>query len=127
MQQKTDDDDSGNDEPSDLAPPDFKDYFFQSHGSHQNSPEAAAAAAAVAPRRPEMARQPLPQPSKIDRYDFLVSFLLFACVVCIFYIFLHVPLGLQNNFLSCQLLDHQILPLQSSRLYPPNVRRQSLF
>ena len=60
FQQKTDDDDSGNDEPSDLGLTDFKDYPYM------NSPEAAAAAAIV-PRRMDPIRQPVPQPSKIDR------------------------------------------------------------
>lgn len=63
-QQKTDDDDSGNDEPSDLAPPDFKDYFFQGQSSQLNSPEGAAA-----PQRPEPFRQlQAPPLLKIDRY-----------------------------------------------------------
>lgn len=57
-EQKTDDDDSGNDEPSDLGLTDFKDYPYM------NSPEAAAA---VVPRRMDPIRQPVPQPSKIDR------------------------------------------------------------
>lgn len=60
-QHKTDDEDSGNDEPTDL-PTDFKDFGFHGqNSSHMNSPNCEAA-----PRRAEPFRLPVPL-LKIDR------------------------------------------------------------
>jgi hypothetical protein len=63
-QHKTDDDDSGNDEPSDL-PTDFKDIGFCGfHGQNSSHPALSPAA----PRRAEPFRWPV-APLKIDRYS----------------------------------------------------------
>ena len=62
LQHKTDDEDSGNDEPTDL-PTDFKDFGFHGQSnSHMNSPNCEAA-----PKRVEPLRIPVPL-LKIDRF-----------------------------------------------------------